>query len=218
MMRRPDKPEDPDEPLLFDLPLAAGPDRRDEPEEPPMERQRPVRERRPAPVAAAPELPLTRSRSGPVPVPDLEREEPEAGMVGDDGAARRARRFAAGLADLVVHAALAVAAVLGVRALGVRPDLAQWPAFAAFLLTFSFLYTVLPLAFWGHTPGMAWAGITSRNQDGEALTFDQTARRWLGGLVTALLLGLPLLVLVKGRSLADLVSGSAAYETEEGAE
>ena len=82
-------------------------------------------------------------------------------------------------------------------------------------LTFSFLYTVLPLAFWGHTPGMAWAGITSRNQDGEALTFDQTARRWLGGLVTALLLGLPLMALIKGRSLADLISGSAAYETDD---
>ena len=27
------------------------------------------------------------------------------------------------------------------------------------MVAFSFLYTVLPLAFWGHTPGMAWAGI-----------------------------------------------------------
>jgi len=28
---------------------------------------------------------------------------------------------------------------------------------------------------------MAWSGITSRNRDGEPLTFEQTARRWLGG-------------------------------------
>lgn len=211
MKRRPDKPEDPEEPLLFDLPLGSA-DRLDEPEEPLLDRKRPVRESRPAP--AAPELPLA-SRAGPVPVPDLEDDEFEAEAVVGDGSAGRATRLAAGLADLVVHAALGVAAVLGVRGLGVRPDLSQWPAFALLLAVFSFLYTVLPLAFWGHTPGMAWAGITSRNQDGEALTFDQTARRWLGGLITALLIGLPLLVLVKGRSLADLVSGSATYVTEE---
>jgi uncharacterized RDD family membrane protein YckC len=208
MKRRPDNPDDPEEPLLFDLPLAAG---AGEPEEPPIERKRPVRESRAA-APPPPELPL--SRSGPVAVPDLDDEGFEAEEPAGDGSAGRARRLASGLADLVVHAALGVAAVLGVRGLGVRPDLSQWPAFALFVLTFSFLYTVLPLAFWGHTPGMAWAGITSRNQDGEALTFDQTARRWLGGLITALLLGLPLLVLIKGRSLADLVSGSAAYETE----
>jgi uncharacterized RDD family membrane protein YckC len=212
MKRRPDNPEDSEEPLLFDLPLG-GPDRLDdEPEELPREPKRPARETRRAPVP--PELPL--ARSGPVPVPDLEDDfEDDAELAERDGAAGRARRLAAGLADLVVHAALIVAAVLGVQALGVRPDLAHWPAYATFLVAFSFLYTVLPLAFWGHTPGMAWAGLTSRNQDGEALTFDQTARRWLGGLFTALLAGLPLLVLVKGRSLADLVSGSATYLAEE---
>ncbi|HSG38015.1 MAG TPA: RDD family protein [Thermoanaerobaculia bacterium] len=216
MKRRPDKPDDPEEPLLFDLPLG-GPDRLDEPEEPLLERKRPARESRPAPVA--PELPLAGRSARPVPVPALEDDEDdgfEAETAAGDGSAGRAPRLAAGLADLVVHAALGVAAVLGVRGLGVKLDLTQWPAFAVFLVAFSFLYTVLPLAFWGHTPGMAWAGITSRNQDGEALTFDQTARRWLGGLVTALLLGLPLLVLVKGRSLADLISGSATYIQEEG--
>ncbi len=75
-------------------------------------------------------------------------------------------------------------ALLGVRGMGVRPSLADWPAFALFLLSFSFLYTVVPLAFWGHTLGMAWGGLTSRNRDGEPLTFDQTARRWLGGILT----------------------------------
>ncbi len=210
MKRRPDNPEGSEEPLLFDLPLG-GPDRLDdEPEELPHERKRPVREARRAPASAEPPL----ARSGPVPVPNLE-DDFEAEAAERDGAAGRARRLAAGLADLVVHAALAVAAVLGVQALGIRPDLAHWPAYATFLVAFSFLYTVLPLAFWGHTPGMAWAGTTSRNQDGEALTFDQTARRWLGGLATTLLAGLPLLALVKGRSLADLVSGSATYLAED---
>ena len=89
--------------------------------------------------------------------------------------------------------------------------LADWPALALFLLSFSFLYTVVPLAFWGHTLGMAWAGLTARNRDGEPLTFDQTARRWLGGLLTLAILGLPLLVTGDRRSLTDLLSGSATY-------
>lgn len=58
---------------------------------------------------------------------------------------------------------------------------------------------------------MAWAGLVARNRDGEPLTFDQTARRWLGGLLTLALAGLPLLFAGAGRSLTDLVSGSATY-------
>lgn len=205
MKRRQDQPED-DEPLLFDLPLstgAGGPSPVELDEEPPLERKRPAppaRERRPL-------------RSGPVPVPDLEDEAGEDLVAEEagEGFAGRGRRLAAGLADLLIHAALAVVAVLGVRALHVRPAVSEWPAFAAFVVTFSFLYYVLPLAFWGHTPGMAWAGITSHNRDGEALTFDQTARRWLGGFLTTALLGLPLLVMIGGRSLADLISGSVTY-------
>jgi uncharacterized RDD family membrane protein YckC len=73
---------------------------------------------------------------------------------------------------------------------------------------------VLPLAFWGHTLGMAWAGITSRSRDGEPLTFDQTARRWIGGILTVAALGLPLLATGDRRSLTDAVSGSATYPEE----
>jgi uncharacterized RDD family membrane protein YckC len=194
-MRRPNKPDPPDEPLLFDLPLA-GPER--EESEPPRRRKG-----RPAP-------PPTTTRSGPIPVPDPEPEEVAPGRPASEFAGR-GRRLAAGLADLLVHAAVLVLALLGTRWLGVRPDpIRDWPALALFLLSFSFLFTVLPLAFWGQTLGMAWSGILSRNRDGEPLTFDQTARRWLGGLVTTALLGLP--VLVSGRrSLSDLVSGSATY-------
>ena len=108
-------------------------------------------------------------------------------------------------------------ALLGCRGLGVRPDLREVPAFAAFLLSFSFLYTVLPLAFWGHTPGMAWAGITSHNtpQNGEPLTFDQTVRRWLGAILTSALAGLPLLLAFGGRTLTDWFSGSATYALDD---
>lgn len=198
-MRRPEKPDEPaGEPLLFDLPLSGPAEPAADPEA-----RRPARGSR---GPAAPELPR------PVPVPAPERAvEPERASE----FAGRGSRFAAGLADLVVHAAVAVAALLGTRWLGVRPALSEWPALAVFLLSFSFLYTVLPLAFWGYTLGMAWAGIAARNRDGEPLTFGQTARRWLGGLLTALTLGLPLLASGSRRSLTDVLSGSATYPVEE---
>jgi len=101
-----------------------------------------------------------------------------------------------------------VVLLVGSRLLGVRAAVADWPALAVFLAAFSFLYTVVPLAFWGHTLGMAFAGLSAHNRDGEPLTFDQTARRWLGGLLTLATLGLPLLVTGSRRSISDLVSGS----------
>jgi uncharacterized RDD family membrane protein YckC len=207
-MRRQDKPDHPaDEPLLFDLPLA-GPG--DLAEDPPLQPRRSARKNG-ATASAAPELPLP-ARQGPIPVPvpaALDSAAPASEFAG------RGRRFAAGMADLLVHAAFGVTALLGARGLGVRPAVADWPALAVFLLAFSFLYTVLPLAFWGYTLGMAWAGLATRNRDGEPLSFDQTARRWLGGLLTALTLGLPLLVAGSRRSLTDIVSGSATYPADE---
>jgi uncharacterized RDD family membrane protein YckC len=118
------------------------------------------------------------------------------------------RRAAAGAADLLVHVAVAVLALGGCRVLGIMPAVADWPAFGVFLLSFSFLYTVVPLAFWGHTLGMTWAGLTAESTSGEPLSFDQTARRWLGALLTLAAAGLPLLLALSGRSLADRLSGS----------
>ena len=178
-MRRPGKPNAPEEPLLFDLPLG-----------PPGSAEEPEEELGPAP----------REEARPTPRGEF------AGPV---------RRIAAGIADLVVHAAAGMLALLGCRWLEVQPQRDEWPAIAAFLLAFSFLYSVLPLAFWGQTPGMAWAAITSRNRDGEPLTFDQTVRRWLGGLLTLALAGLPVLLAFGGRTLTDWVSGSATYPVDE---
>lgn len=194
-MRRPD--EESDEPLLFDLPLSGPEPKRSAP----VERKRAPK---PAPLAAEPPPP---PRPAPVP-PAVEDEEPEEAVEGSAGVGRR---FAAGAADLLVHAAMAVVVLGGTYLMGIRPAFSDWPAVLAFLLSFSFLYTVVPLAFWGHTLGMVWANLTSRNQDGEPLTFDQTARRWLGGVMTTATLGLPLLFAQGGRSLSDLLSGSATY-------
>jgi uncharacterized RDD family membrane protein YckC len=189
-MRRPDRPKPPEEPLLFDLPLG---DPEPEPELTPLPRRKAERPARP------------------VPVPDPEPEDDLAASSPAGEFAGRAKRLAAGLADAMLHAAILVAALVGTRWMGVKLDPTRdWPALAVFLLSFSFLYTVLPLAFWGQSLGMAWSGITSRNRDGEPLTFDQTARRWLGGLLTAATLGLAALVSSR-RSLSDLLSGSATY-------
>ena len=196
-MRRPDKPNRPaDEPLLFDLPLAS-------PDEPPL---RPARGTRGGAPPVPPAVPEPPARKGPIPVP-----APEPGAATVRETATRGRRFAAGLADLLVHAAIGVTALIGIRWMGVRAALSDWPALALFLVSFSFLYVVLPLAFWGYTLGMAWAGLMARNRDGEPLTFDQTARRWLGGLLTVFTLGVPLLAMIRGRSLADWISGSVTY-------
>lgn len=228
--------QEPDEPLLFDLPL--GNDRAagiagipEEPEPPRAERRprasspqslaAPREERAPArPRPGPPPLLLDHSLPEPLqeplheplhaPVDDFSPEA-EAEPLPDADRVALGSRLAAGGADLLVHAAIAVGVLVGCRMMGVRPAIADWPAVALFLLSFSFLYSVVPLAFWGHTPGMAWAGLSARSRDGEALSFDQTARRWIGGVLTLLTFGLPLLLIPlagRGRALSDLLSGS----------
>jgi uncharacterized RDD family membrane protein YckC len=209
-MRRRDPDGEDQEPSLFDLPLDL-PDRgrQDEEDEAEPPRPRPTRAAQPPAERAAPRRP----QPAPVPAPPPVTAAKDAGAKAASLAGRAGigGRFAAGLADLLVHGAVAALALAGARFLGAEPTLAEWPALALFLVSFSFLYTILPLAFWGQTLGMTWAGLLSRNRDGEPLTFDQTARRWLGGILTTATLGLPLLVAGRGRTLTDLLSGSDTY-------
>lgn len=197
--------ETPDEPLLFDLPLEPQRGRSAAPAAPPAERKR---ARQPEPPAPEPVLSFDE--------PD-EPLSPPAPRSGPAGRAGLGSRISAAGADLLVHASVAVGVLVGCRFMGVKPVLSDWPAVALFLLSFSFLYTVVPLAFWGHTPGMAWAGLDARSRDGEPLAFDQTARRWIGGVLTLLLLGLPLLLAFGGRSLSDLLSGSETLSSRSAA-
>jgi uncharacterized RDD family membrane protein YckC len=224
MRRRSPEGED-QEPSLFDLPLdlpdhdRLAPVLEDEdldeavPPRPRPARLEAIPAERPAPIPPPTAAPR---RPAPVPVapapkatapPAKERDEDE----GTPGRVGLGSRLAAGLADLLVHAAIAAVALVGARLLGANPTPAEWPPMVIFLLSFSFLYTILPLAFWGQTLGMTWAGLLSRNRDGEPLTFDQTARRWFGGLLTAATLGLPLLLAAKGRTLTDLISSSNTF-------
>lgn len=212
-MRR--EEEIPDEPLLFDLPLEPGRGRgAAAPSSPALERKRAPRAAPPEP--RQPELPVAGDALG-FDEPDEPSAQPGGDAAGWAGRAGLGSRISAAGADLIVHASVAVGVLVGCRLLGVNPVLSDWPAVALFLLSFSFLYTVVPLAFWGHTPGMAWAGLDARSRDGEPLAFDQTARRWIGGILTLLLLGLPLLLAFGGRSLSDLLSGSETLSSRSAA-
>jgi len=94
---------------------------------------------------------------------------------------------------------------------GVR--LGHWPAFAVFLAAFSFLSSVVSLAFWGQTAGMAWRGLQTRDRLQRPLTFRQAALRWAGGLLTFATAGLPLLLTLGGASLSDWMSRSVTYSS-----
>jgi uncharacterized RDD family membrane protein YckC len=117
-------------------------------------------------------------------------------------------RLAAGIIDGVVHLALVGVLIGGSAMLGVSLALHHWPAVAFVTLLFSFLYHVVPLAFWGHTPGMAVAGLRSRTLDDRPLSMPQATRRWLALLLTVATAGLGVLLAVGGRSLADRLSES----------
>jgi len=221
-----------EDPGLFDLPLAPSPPP-DEPEEtergavtrrggqrrrtaptPPVESLPLFGDEDPeAPAAAAP-LPVREPAHRPKPRPVPEPPADEAAEAGTAAAPLVARaRAAAG--DLVVLGAVGALAALGARWLGAVIGLAELAPLALFLLAFSFLYSVISLAFWGQTPGMAWAGLVARTVAGEPLSFGQTALRWLGSWLTWATLGLAGLLALTGRSLADRLSGSATYELPE---
>jgi uncharacterized RDD family membrane protein YckC len=105
--------------------------------------------------------------------------------------------------------------VLGSWLLGAEPTVAAWAPLGLFLLVFSFLYTVIPLAFWGRTPGMTRAGIYAAHGDREPLTFGQTGVRWVASLFSLALLGLPSLLALTSeqRSLVDRLSGSETHSS-----
>ena len=156
-----------------------------------------------ASVAEAPPSPAPA-----VPEPGAAADEAPAEPLGAEEPVSFGGRVLGGLADLAVHGGVLMLALLGQSLLGLTPSWEQAPAYGMFLLAFSFLYCVVPMAFWGQTPGMASLGLVVRTPEGENLTFPQTALRWAAGVLTLALLGLPLLVALSGRSLGDRWSGS----------
>jgi hypothetical protein len=142
------------------------------------------------------------SRPRPRALPPPERASDTAPLV--------ARLLGSG-GDLVVVAATGAVAALGARWLDAPIGAGQLGALALFLLAWSFVYFVVPLAFWGATPGMSWAGVVARTSPTEPLSFGQAALRWLGTWLTWATLGLGGLLALSGRSLADRVSGSTTH-------
>lgn len=124
-------------------------------------------------------------------------------------------RLQACLVDALALLLAGCLAWLGAFLLGSRPAMApglasvpSWGPLLLFLVVFSFTYAVVPLAFWGATPGMLASGLVARSTGGEPLAFDQVARRWLAGWLTVALAGLPLLLGFTRASFADRLSGS----------
>jgi len=167
-MRRSSRTPDGDDqsPGLFDLPLEPerSTDRSDRSVGPSAEPVLPLTPAKP-PKDRSPAAPRPVPRPAPPPAARAEDTGSEPAAGGESVVGLKSR-FMAGGADLLVHAAVAVAAIAGSRLLGAPPSPSDWPPVALFLLTFYFLYTVLPLAFWGQTLGMAWAGLHARSRDG----------------------------------------------------
>ena len=123
-----------------------------------------------------------------------------------------ARRFAAGLADIVIlclFGALELAA--GAILLQLRFPPAALLGLGAFLFLAALVLLVLVPFVWGATPGMALADLRVSAADGGSPTLAASSLRFLGALLTGALAGVPLLVAAfdrKGRTLSDLLSGT----------
>jgi uncharacterized RDD family membrane protein YckC len=198
----------PESPLLFDLPLTEA--------EPAGARPRPAETPAEPPTAPPPAVQAGLEFDEPYSswedeVLPSERAEAEVVAPPERGA-RLGERFRAGAADLGLHLAVGLGALVGADLLGARPDLGDFPAVGLFLLAFSLFYTTVPLAFWGATPGMAWAGLVCRAPGEQTLSFGQTVRHWLGSLLTLGLLGLPTLLGFGGRpALSDRLAGTRTF-------
>jgi hypothetical protein len=142
------------------------------------------------------DLPLrTDEESFSPPAPKASAPEGEsAGRAAGLGA--RAGAFGADAATILL---LAFATVLGARAFtGELPSTAGLPWAGAFLMLLSFFTTVPPLMLFGRTVGMALAGLTvCPRASSRRLEAREAAWRWVGTLVTAATLGLPLLWTVR---------------------
>jgi uncharacterized RDD family membrane protein YckC len=165
------------------------------------------------------ETPLSPSSEAPAPAPTVrsaavEEEVDEPGEVVDepeaDAPVAFARRFAAGLADVVIlglFGALELAA--GAILLELRFPPAALLGILAFLLLAAVVLLVLVPFVWGATPGMALADLRVAAEDGGSPTLSAATLRFAGALLTGALAGVPLLVAAfdrKGRTLADLLS------------
>jgi hypothetical protein len=145
------------------------------------------------------------------PAPSLRDGEAATPAARDGRAAplpARGAAFAADAALVLLLAAVALLAATAGSGQALRLQGLAWTAI--FALYLSFFSTVVPLIFFGKTVGMALTGLTARASKGLPLTAAESARRWLGTVLTLASLGLPLLVTRRDReapSPGDRMSG-----------
>lgn len=147
------------------------------------------------------DLPLS-STAGQSPAPSLRAGEAAAPLPA------RGAAFAADAALVLLLAAVALLAATAGRGQSLRLQGLAWTA--GFALYLSFFSTVVPLILFGKTVGMALTGLTARGMKGSPLTAAESARRWLGTVLTLVSLGIPLLVTRRDReapSPGDRMSG-----------
>ena len=198
--------------LFDDLPLQQ--DTRSEPESPPppaVHKPKPAQKAPSAPAGPAESLPLFTDAPAakPAPTPPPAQDLDAATKPAWRPVVPFPAQISAGLLDLVFVLAVGIVVWLGLYLMGVQIDLVGSGFLALFLLPFSFLYQIFPLAFWGRTPGMERVGLVARSRDGKSLSFSQAVMRWLASLLTVCLIGLPwILTATTGRSLPDRLSDS----------
>ncbi len=145
----------------------------------------------------------------------LDSEEP-AGEPVPPTAAPLSARWTAFAGDAATVLLLVAGSALGATAARAEsPRISGLPWAAAFAIYLSFFTTVVPLALFGKTVGMALSSLSARPPGTRRLTSGQSSLRWLGTLLTAASFGFPLLL--TGRdpeapSLADRLSGRALVE------
>ncbi|MFQ5525751.1 MAG: RDD family protein [Thermoanaerobaculia bacterium] len=153
------------------------------------------------------QLPLEPALAQPPDTPGAETVVAVEEQPPDPHRALYGQRWAAGILDLAAHVTVLAAAVAGSWLLGAQLGSSSFLPLAIFTAAFSFVYHVVPLTFWGRTPGMAATGLNARASDGGPLTISQSVQRWLGSIFNVASLGSAFLVSRK-RSLADLFSRS----------
>ncbi len=122
------------------------------------------------------------------------------------------QRLTAGSIDLLVHLAVASLLAAGSATMGVDIALRHLSPLVIAMLAFSFVYHVVPLTFWGRTPGMAVGGVRARATGNLPLSIPQASARFAGLVLTVATLGLGALLALGGRSLADRLSNSGTWK------
>lgn len=159
------------------------------------------------------DLPLRPGQDEP-PTPLPLAEGTDTGFSRPAPLSRRAAALGADAAAALFTTAAALLAATRVAQRSLGPAAMGWSG--AFAFGLFFFATVVPLALFGRTPGMALAGVCAApSSGGRRLTLSEALARWLGTVLAAVTLGLALLwrgAAASARTPADRLSGRPLVE------